>query len=318
MQRTVVFAFFTIALLGLLPIQSVTAADSEFKNEITLSSGDYIEMRGEYSGLYSLMVENSDGDLLLINENKPSILNISHDGRICQTTSDQGCEIVIFDEVQNYTVHTSSDVGLDNDQFIRRIHSRAVYTSSGLESWDNTVVTTEEWFSIDGVDYHWEEIETEDAHTIEENKEPKSISVGDTWSVTQHKNSTIMVKSRLNGGDWEYNETSESETTTDNYEALIESSVFIDQRKYDTLKIKMQELGTDMVMHAWIDSDGLPLKMELLLDNEVMSILTLTKTNWTLDKEDNTVNNSPLTGFTTMLATSAIVMASIVKFGSRK
>jgi len=298
---------------------SASKEDSEIvfdNSEPELSEGDYFLYDVDLTGMRNQMIEDSDGEIVEVVENSNSGMNLSHSGNSCESDDGSECFVGAMDWAFNFTIYYASGSGIDNDESIMEMNMHGTVTGNDLENWDETTSRLDMWFSLDGTPYHLEQHETENTHEIQDYDFPDKIAVGDTWTTVTSSDTTTDSKERINGGDWDYNSTNDSDEETENYIAESVANVYIKGESHTALKITSQIIGEEDYESVYINQNGMPIKMEIYTNGTLDTIMTLNDYQWLLEPKDSTESTDDssdelLPGFSSLIGITALVAASL-------
>jgi len=298
-------------------------ASSESSQDFTVNNADPIMSTGDYFSysldMSGLMNSMKSEDIIQVQENSNSGMRMEYGGTSCLQTDWTDCNVLLMSWETNMTITFSDDSGIDNNQAVMVMVMESTIVNSGLQSQDTYERKMDMWFSVDGEPYHDETIGTEITTAIAENEEPKSIQVGDTWTVRKSSETIINEKTRMNEEPWEHeDEEIESETITTNYNAEGLSNVYVGEMMYETLKVKSQEMGSD-ASYVYVAATGMPVKLEYYEEGDLQMIGTLEDYKWTNEPSisGNTDSNEgglidELPGFTIIPTVIASVLALFI------
>lgn len=306
--------------MSIAPLASAES-NSDFtvdNKEPEMTTGDYFLYDLDMTGMLESM-EDEDIDEVL--ENSNSGMRMEYGGDSCLQTGWDDCGIGLMTWELNLTMILSEGSGIDNDRLVMlmKVESTTVFTET--KSQLTTIQTVDSWFTIDGEAYHQEFLTTEVAVTTTESVEPESLKVGDTWTTEEVVETTINEKSRTNGEAWEYEEeVIETEDITTNYNAESVSNVYVGNTTYQSMKIKSDEMGSEVMGYVYTADSGMPIKMEYYEEGSLQMIATLSEYSWTNEpvqaSDTDAGDDLGLPGFTMASVMASSVLA--VYFVSRK
>ncbi len=309
------FCFSTI-LLMLVSIPTVSSASDESisvpTDGVDLVDGDYFRYNLNMDGFWSTMEDDTTVKKVVENSNTDMLLR--YGGTSCMQTGWEDCMILLTSFEVNLTITYYEDVGVDRNTGIMTMKTESTVIKSGERIHDTTVVTTNQWFSIDDDPYHYEEISTSVSieYISEDNLIPEYVRIGDTWTEESIIETTYNVKSRVNGDPWEHeDEIIENETITTNNNAEEIANVFVGQRNFESLKIKDMDTGSSDYGYTYVDINGIPTKMESYEDNVLTMIATLYDYKWQNEPNSLEERKSLLPGFNFALALTAVLLSTI-------
>jgi hypothetical protein len=313
-------SIFLILLIFIAPLAS-SESNSDFtvdNKEPDMTTGDYFLYDLDMTGMLDSM-EDEDIDEVL--ENSNSGMRMEYGGDSCLQTGWSDCRIGLMTWEQNLTMIFSEGSGLDNDRAVMLMKFESISVSSEMKSQDTDITTIDYWFTIDNESYYQEIVMTEVYVDTTESVEPELVKVGDTWTTENVIETTYNEKSRMNGEAWEYEEEIvETDNITTNYNAESVSNVYVGNTSYKTIKVKIQETGSDEVNYAYWADTGMPVKMEAYEEGSLQVISTLSEYSWTNEpsqsSETDLNEESALPGFTMVSVMASSVLA--VYFVARK
>ena len=306
----------SILTLMILFIPTVSSASDESisvpTGEVDLVDGDYFRYNLNMDGYWSTMEDGTT--IKKVVENSNTDMLISYGGTSCMQTGWEDCIMLLSSFEVNLTITYYEDVGVDGNTGIMTMKTESTGIKSGERIHDTTVVTTNQWFSVDDEPYHYEEISTSVSveYISEDNRIPEYVGIGDTWTEESIIETTYNGKSRINGDPWEHeDEIIENETVTTNCNAEEIANVFVGQRNFESLKIKDMDTGSSDYGYTYVDINGIPTKMETYEDNVLTMIATLYDYKWQNEPSELEETESFLPGFNFALALTAILSSTI-------
>ena len=305
----------SILTLMILFIPTVSSASDESisvpTGEVDLVDGDYFRYNLNMDGYWSTMEDGTT--IKKVVENSNTDMLISYGGTSCMQTGWEDCIMLLSSFEVNLTITYYEDVGVDGNTGIMTMKTESTGIKSGERIHDTTVVTTNQWFSVDDEPYHYEEISTSVSveYISEDNRIPEYVGIGDTWTEESIIETTYNGKSRINGDPWEHeDEIIENETITTNSNAEEIANVFVGQRNFESLKIKDMDAGSSDYDYTYLDINGIPTKMESYEDNVLTMIATLYDYKW--QNEPNSLEEeSSLPGFNIVLSLTAVLLSTL-------
>lgn len=306
----------SILTLMILFIPTVSSASDDSitvpTGEVDLVDGDYFRYNLNMDGYWSTMEDGTT--IKKVVENSNTDMLISYGGTSCMQTGWEDCIMLLSSFEVNLTITYYEDVGVDGNTGIMTMKTESTGIKSGERIHDTTVVTTNQWFSVDDEPYHYEEISTSVSveYISEDNRIPEYVGIGDTWTEESIIETTYNGKSRINGDPWEHeDEIIENETVTTNCNAEEIANVFVGQRNFESLKIKDMDTGSSDYGYTYVDINGIPTKMETYEDNVLTMIATLYDYKWQNEPSELEETESFLPGFNFALALTAILSSTI-------
>ena len=305
----------SILTLMILFIPTVSSASDDSitvpTGEVDLVDGDYFRYNLNMDGYWSTMEDGTT--IKKVVENSNTDMLISYGGTSCMQTGWEDCIMLLSSFEVNLTITYYEDVGVDGNTGIMTMKTESTGIKSGERIHDTTVVTTNQWFSVDDEPYHYEEISTSVSveYISEDNRIPEYVGIGDTWTEESIIETTYNGKSRINGDPWEHeDEIIENETITTNSNAEEIANVFVGQRNFESLKIKDMDAGSSDYDYTYLDINGIPTKMESYEDNVLTMIATLYDYKW--QNEPNSLEEeSSLPGFNIVLSLTAVLLSTL-------
>lgn len=291
-----------------------------------INDGDYLVMSVEISGMKQMMIEDSQEDEypiveIIVNENSP--MNMTLTNRHCYSiTSSSYCSGSMDTWTINMTSILESGSDYEDDRIIQQIvmESRTeIANGTTYESMDMALNT---WFIYDGDQYHveYEESIVEEKQLLDE--KPQQVSVGDSWVIRSESQVSITSKYRLNGGDWDIEQTEEDWTNTTNYVAESNGNIFVDGQPIDSLRIKSQEIGHSDYRVRYVSELGIPLKLEVYDDDGTLDTISTLIDYCCMKLENEPVDESKTTpesdevgrlpGFGILMTLSAISLVALM------
>jgi hypothetical protein len=318
MRRT---AFGLICLLLLLSLP-VSASDAETQFQLDSNPdtlGDYfsysLDMSGQISQFYDIFEDRS---VRLIQTNNVSDMRmelISTSG--CEHANQSNCMRVSNSWVFNLTIHFNLDSGFDNDLILIESSVQSIMEFDlGNKAWDTGTNTMSMWYAVDGIDYHYQEISETSEEITKHVQEPSIVSLNDSWVEKETTDSETVTRSRTNADDWEFEYEEETNETTTSFAAESIGNVFIDGVGTECLKISSSETGSNNTNYAYIDKNGLPIKMEIHEDGTIMMIATLSEYQWAnepIPSEAEQMENEVIPFLSVVSTTTAILFATSLR-----
>ena len=319
-MRNQFLSIFLICLISIVPLAS-SESNSDFtvdNKEPEMTTGDYFLYDLDMTGMLESM-EDEDIDEVL--ENSNSGMRMEYGGDSCLQTGWDDCRIGLMAWELNVTMIFSEGSGIDNDRVVMLLKMESTNVFTETKNHDTTIQTIDSWFTIDGEAYHQEFVTTGVAVTTTESVEPESLKVGDTWTTEEVVEITTNEKSRTNGEAWEYEEeVIETEDITTNYNAESVSNVYVGNTTYQSMKIKSDEMGSEVMGYVYTADSGMPIKMEYYEEGSLQMIATLSEYSWTNEpvqaSDADTGDDLGLPGFTMVSVMASSVLA--VYFVARK
>lgn len=310
------FSCFSMILLMLMSIPTVSSASDESisvpTDGVDLVDGDYFRYNLNMNGLWSTMEDDTTVKKVVENSNTDMLLR--YGGTSCMQTGWEDCMILLTSFEVNLTITYHEDVGVDGNTGIMTMKTESTGIKSGERIHDTTVVTTNQWFSVDDEPYHYEGISTSVSieYRSTNNSIPEFVEKGDTWTEESVIETTYNEKSRVNGEPWEHeDEIIENETMTTNNNAEEIANVFVGQRIFESVKIKDTEVGSSNYGYTYVDINGVPTKMESYEDNVLIMIATLYDYKWQNEPNSLEEEESFMPGFNFSMALTAVLLSTI-------
>ena len=309
-----------VCLISIAPFAS-SESSSDFtvdNQEPEMTTGDYFLYDLDMTGMLESM---EDENIEEVQENSNSGMRMEYGGDSCLQTGWEDCRIGLMTWEVNLTMILSEGSGIDDDQAVMLMKLESTTVFSGMKSQDTSVTSMDMWFTIDGEPYHSESVMTEVTVTTTESVEPEQLKVGDTWTTEEVVETTYNEKSRMNGDAWEHeDEIVDTVEITTNYNAESISNVYVGSTSYQTMKVKHDEMGSEVMGYVYTAESGMPVKMEYYEDGSLQMIATLTEYSWTNEPshtgETDLADDLGLPGFTMVSLMASSVFA--VYFVARK
>jgi hypothetical protein len=291
-------------------------ADKKFHTDIPdPSPGDFFQYSLDMTAFHQSLIDESQGDedpMIDVIENEDSGLLVSYISSECVEVSGPDCHRMTMSWLTNITLVFNTGSSYDGDQFVMSMFIETVRESTEDRAWYEDTITGHIWMSIDGDDYHIESIDIEEATIEIIEGEPELVSVGDTWTTRETSDVSITEKSRMNGGDWEIENTVEEWTNSTVYNAESIGNVFIDGESTETIRIKTQEVGSSEYDIGHISQYGVPMKMVMFdEDGTLFMTATLSDYHWQLEPSPEKASESTDEGLPaiSLIATISILAA---------